>query len=107
EAEHGFIIDPLHPRYGWNDESWNGAWTFETQLVPAKNRWESMAVIPFETLRTKPPKPGDTWYLNVSRVHFIGALQKGRAGRDLSVWTGTIHAWRVSGDASFGKATFK
>jgi hypothetical protein len=28
EAEHGFITDYLHPRYGWNDESWNGAWTF-------------------------------------------------------------------------------
>jgi hypothetical protein len=107
EAEHGFIIDPLHPLYGWNDEGWNGAWTFETQLVPAKNRWESMAVIPFETLRAKPPKSGDTWYLNVGRVHFIGALQKGRGGREFSAWTGTINASRISGDASFGKATFK
>lgn len=33
EAEHGFITDYLHPRYGWNDESWNGAWTFVTKLV--------------------------------------------------------------------------
>jgi len=107
EAEHGFIIDPLHPRYGWNDESWNGAWTFETQLVAAKNRWESMAVIPLATLRTKPPKSGDTWFLNVGRAHFIGALQKGGGGRELSAWTGTINASRISGDASFGKATFK
>jgi len=109
EAEHGFIIDPLHPRYGWNDEGWNGAWTFETQLVTAKNRWESMAVIPFETMRTKPPKSGDTWYLNVGRVHFteMAEPKKKGGGRELSAWTGKLNASRIPGDASFGKATFK
>jgi hypothetical protein len=106
EAEHGFITDYLHPRYGWNDESWNGAWTFETKLVPTKNHWESMAVIPFETLRTKPPKSGDTWMLNVGRVHFLDAAKK-REGRELSAWTGKLNASRIPGDASFGKATFK
>ena len=106
EAEHGFITDYLHPRYGWNDESWNGAWTFETKLVPAKNRWESMAVIPFETLRTQSPKPGDTWMLNVGRVHFLNATKK-REDRELSAWTGKLNASRIPGDASFGKATFK
>lgn len=104
EAEHGFITDYLHPRYGWNDESWNGAWTFETKLV--KNRWESMAVIPFETLRTKPPKPGETWMLNVGRVHFLNAEKK-KDSRELSAWTGKLNASRIPGDASFGKATFK
>lgn len=106
EAEHGFIIDPLHPRYGWNDESWNGAWSFDTKLVPANNRWESMAVIPFETLRTKPPKPGDTWMLSVGRVHFLNAEKK-KDSRELSSWTGKLNASHIPGDASFGKATFK
>lgn len=106
EAEHGFIIDPLHPRYGWNDEGWNGAWSFETKLVPAKKRWESMAIIPFETLRTKPPKVGDTWMLNVGRVHFLNAEKK-KDSRELSAWTGKLNASRIPGDASFGKATFK
>lgn len=106
EAEHGFITDYLHPRYGWNDESWNGAWSFETKLLPAKNRWESMAVIPFETLRTKPPKPGDTWMLNVGRVHFLDAEKK-KDSRELSAWAGKLNASRIPGDASFGKATFK
>ena len=106
EAEHGFIIDYLHPRFGWNDESWNGPWTFETKLVPAKNRWESMAAIPFQTLRAKPPKPGETWMLNVGRVHYLGATKKAE-GRELSAWTGKLNASRIPGDASFGKATFK
>ncbi len=106
DAEHGFITDVLHPRYGWNDESWNGKWTFETKLWPDKNRWESMAVIPFETLRTAAPKKGDLWYLNVGRVHFTDAAKK-TDERELSVWTGKLNASRIPSDASFGKATFK
>ncbi|MBN8417492.1 MAG: DUF4838 domain-containing protein [Verrucomicrobia bacterium] len=106
EAEHGFIADYLHPRYGWNDESWNGAWSFETKLVPGKSRWESMAVIPFDTLRAKPPKSGDTWYVNVGRVHFLDAAGK-KGSREFSAWTGKLNASHIPGDASFGKATFK
>jgi len=106
DAEHGFITDFLHPRYGWNDESWNGNWTFETKLLPDKNRWESMAVIPFETLRVTAPKKGDMWYLNVGRVHFIDGLDK-KDQRENSVWTGKLNPSRIPGDASFGKATFK
>lgn len=106
EAEHGFIADYLHPRYGWNDEGWNGAWIFETKLIPAKNRWESMAVIPFETMRTKAPKAGDTWYLNVGRVHFTDSTDK-KTNREFSAWTSKLNASRIPGDASFGKATFK
>jgi hypothetical protein len=106
DAEHGFITDFLHPRYGWNDESWNGNWTFETKLLPDKNRWESMAVIPFETLRVTAPKKGDLWYLNVGRVHFIDGPDK-KGQRENSVWTGQLNPSRIPGDASFGKATFK
>ena len=106
EAEHGFITDFLHPRYGWNDESWNGNWTFETKLLPDKNRWESMAVIPFETLRVTAPKKGDMWFLNVGRVHFIDGADK-KDQRENSVWTGKLNPSRIPGDATFGKATFK
>ena len=106
DAEHGFITDVLHPRYGWNDESWNAKWTFETKLLPDKNRWESMAVIPFETLRTTAPKKGDMWYLNVGRVHFTDSAEK-KDQRENSVWTGKLNPSRIPGDASFGKATFK
>jgi hypothetical protein len=106
EAEHGFIADYLHPRYGWNDEGWNGAWKFETKLIAAKGRWESIAVIPFDTLRTKPPMPGDTWYLNVGRVHFTDSTEK-KTSREFSAWTGKLNASHIPGDASFGKATFK
>ena len=106
DAEHGFITDFLHPRYGWNDESWNGNWTFETRLLPDRHRWESMVVIPFESLRVPAPKIGDMWYLNVGRVHFLDAVKK-KSDREFSVWTGKLNPSRIPGDASFGKAYFK
>jgi hypothetical protein len=106
DAAHGFITDPLHPRIGWNDENWNGQWTFETRLIPDKNRWESMAVIPFETVKASPPKPGEVWCLNVGRVHFLGTEKK-KDDRELSAWTGTLNPSYVPGDGSFGKMIFK
>lgn len=105
DAQHGFITDLYHPRYGWNDESWNGAWTFQTRLLPEKNRWESMAVIPFATLGAATPKAGETWLLNVGRVHFRGTAKKN--DRELSVWSGKLNPSRVPGDGTFGKATFQ
>jgi hypothetical protein len=106
DAAHGFITDNLHPRFGWNDESWNGSWSFETRLVPGENRWESMAVIPFETLGVAAPKPGETWFINVGRVHYFDTPQKKNA-RELSAWTGAMNPSRVAGDGSFGTMTFK
>ncbi len=106
DAAHGFITDLYHPRYGWNDEGWNGQWSFNTQLVPTKNRWESMAIIPFKTLGAATPKPGDVWCINVGRIHFYDIEGKGNT-RELSVWTGNLNASRVPGDGSFGMLTFK
>ena len=106
DAEHGFITDPLHPRIGWNIENWNGQWTFETRLAPDKNRWESMAVIPFETLKASPPKAGEVWCLNVGRVHFFDTEKK-KNDREFSGWTGALNPSHVTGDGSFGKITFK
>ena len=106
DAAHGFIKDTTSPRYGWNDENWNGQWTFETLLVPDKNRWESMAVIPFETLKASAPKTGDAWCFNIGRVHFVDTEKK-KDDREVSAWTGNLNISNVTGDGSFGKITFK
>jgi hypothetical protein len=57
-------------------------------------------------MRTKAPKAGDTWYLNVGRVHFTDSTDK-KTNREFSAWTSKLNASRIPGDASFGKATFK
>ncbi len=110
DAQHGFITDTLHPRYGWNDENWNGLWSFETRLLADTQRWESMAVIPFKTMLVAPPKPGDVWFINVGRVHFMKEIvdkASRKNSREMSAWTGTLNPSRVAGDASFGKMMFK
>jgi len=106
DAAHGFIKDTTSPRYGWNDENWNGQWTFETLLVPDKNRWESMAVIPFETLKASAPKTGDAWCFNIGRVHFVDTEKK-KDDREVSAWTGNLNISNVTGDGSFGELVFE
>lgn len=107
DAAHGFITDVLHPLYGWNDESWNGDWSFQSRLDPKAQRWESMAIIPFATMGASAPKKGELWFLNVGRVHFFDDPERSKVGRELSAWTGTINASRIPGDASFGTLNFE
>ncbi|MCA1810245.1 MAG: hypothetical protein LC725_12490, partial [Lentisphaerae bacterium] len=70
DAEHGVITDAYDPRYGWNDWRWNGDWQYENKLDPEKGTWESMATIPFRTLKTDMPAAGTIWGFNIFRVHF-------------------------------------
>lgn len=101
DAEHGFITDPFDPRFGWNDWNWNGKWRFETR-IDGGVRWESMAVIPFATLRTGMPKPGDTWRFNIARIHFPSS-----GGSELSAWTGKVNKSYLPGSGSFGDLIFR
>lgn len=106
DAEHGFITDTYDPRYGWNDWTWNGNWKYSNKLDPEKEKWESMAAIPFKSLKTSPPQAGTMWYFNIGRVHFYQD-EKGKKERERSVWTGILNPSKVVGDASLGKLVFE
>lgn len=99
DAEHGFIVDTYDPRFGWNDWTWNGVWSYQNQFV--KGKWSSLAVIPLKTLKADPPKKGDIWYFNLGRVHFDGAGK-----RELSVWFNKMNPSRVPADAVLGELHF-
>ncbi|MCA1808395.1 MAG: carbohydrate-binding family 9-like protein, partial [Lentisphaerae bacterium] len=91
DANHGYITDPLHPKFGWNDQTWDGDWTYVNELLPDRNRWLSMAVIPFSTLKAPTPKPGAVWAGNFGRVHFKEIPTSTKHGdrvkaRESSVW---------------------
>ncbi len=105
DAEHGFITDTYDPRYGWNDWTWNGKWQYVNKLDPQNGKWESMATIPFKSLKTPPPQAGTTWYFNIGRVHFYPGTGN-KVARELSVWTGILNPSKVPGDASMGKLIF-
>ena len=106
DAEHGFITDNYDPRYGWNDWTWNGDWKYSNKLDSANGKWESMATIPFKTLKTGTPKTGTIWFFNIGRVHFYPGTE-GKAERENSVWTGLLNASKVPGDASLGELVFE
>ncbi|MFA7158475.1 MAG: DUF4838 domain-containing protein [Kiritimatiellia bacterium] len=106
DARHGFILDQNHPRFGWNDESWNGEWTYESKLLPEAGRWESMAVFPFKTLGAAAPKTGEEWNANFGRVHYF-TDENGKKGREQQVWNGNLNMSQITGDASMGIIRFK
>ena len=66
-----------------------------------------MAVIPFETLRTKARQSRATCGISMSVAFTSSTARTRRTNREFSAWTGKLNASRIPGDASFGKATFK
>ncbi len=103
DAEHGFITDTFDPRYGWNDWNWNGEWRYKNKLDAKNGRWESMAIIPFKTIKAEAPKSGTVWNFNIGRVHFYGNTPK---DCELSVWNSILNPSQVPGDGSFGELNF-
>lgn len=104
DAEHGFVTDPLDPRFGWNDWNWSGKWTYESKV--GGGRWESMAVIPFKTIRAEMPRKGSVWYFNLGRVHFSPKLDN-KWKRELANWNGYAIPSQVPGDAQLDELIFE
>jgi len=112
DANHGFITDPLAPQFGWNDQSWDGDWTYVNELQADRNRWVSLVTIPFATLETPAPKSGAIWAANFGRVHYKAKIEDSShsamiKNRETSVWTGILNASRNPGDASMGDLVFE
>ncbi len=103
-AEHGFITDPLDPRFGWNDWTWRGDWKYESKI--GGGHWESMAVIPFKTIKTTMPGKGNIWYFNLGRAHFSPKINN-RRQRELAGWNGYVVPSQVMGDAQLGELVFE
>lgn len=112
DANHGFITDPLHPSYGWNDQTWDGDWSYTNDLRPAEAVWLSMVTIPFTTVEAETPKSGAVWAGNIGRIHYF-AVPPTSVHRDMvnsretSVWTGLLNASRNPGDAYMGDFVFE
>lgn len=99
----GFITDPLHPGYGKADSSWNGDWTVSN--VRGGNTWRSIVRIPYGTLGTSEPKPGDQWALNVSRSR-LGA-DRNADNAELSLWSPNMESRGILNADAMGTLTFK
>lgn len=100
----GLIKDPLHPRYGKADSSWNGKWRYYS--CQTQDMWYTMAVIPFENFGVK-VAPGTVWTLNVGREIRYPALRAGADMDQLGLWAPNLSSRIFADINAFGEAHFK
>ena len=103
EGALGLIKDPLHPRFGKEDKSWNGKWSYETRRKG--DVWEVLITIPYTTLNTTPPVKGTVWTMNVARQSYPEAL--GKAG-EVGLWSPNLENLSISDNLNaFGEVRFQ
>ncbi len=108
DANHGFITDVLHPKFGWNDNTWDGDWTYENKLDQETNKWIAFVTLPYATFNSPVPKKGDMWYANFGRIHFkddTGGTSQ--PGREKSVWVEKNNVSKNPGEGFFGEMVFE
>ena len=104
EAALGLIADPLHPRFGKEDVSWNGKWDYQTRRTG--NTWELLITIPFASFKQSCPPKGTMWTMNVARQSYYSPKMKW-AG-EIGLWSPNLENMFISENlAAFGEAYFK
>jgi len=102
DAVAGLITDPIDPRFGQDDPTWNGDWQSESRMDADEHRWHALITIPFKTLETEPPTPGTTWRGNFARNH---PAQPGKVDR--SIWSSTLGNTKIDDRGVFGEIVFE
>jgi hypothetical protein len=102
DAVSGLIADPMDPRHGRDDATWNGPWQHESRIDASAHRWHALFTIPFETLATEPPMAGIIWRGNFARYH-----QLPRGMVDRSVWSSTISSDSLDDRSILGELAFE
>ena len=102
DAAAGFITDPLDPRFGQDDPTWNGDWHSESRIAAKEHRWHALITIPFKTLAAQPPNAGTTWRGNFARNH---PKQPGKVDR--SIWSSTLGNTKIDDRSVFGEIAFE
>jgi hypothetical protein len=102
DAINGLITDPLDPRFGKDDPTWNGDWTGEALVDTADKRWLAHVVIPFSTLGIEPPAKGITWKANFGRNHALP-----RENVDRVIWSSSLTSTSMDDTAVMGEIVFE
>lgn len=103
EGAIGLISDPLHPRYGKEDSSWNCKWDYVNERKG--DTWRCIVSIPFESIGVPVPTPGVRWTMNVARDAFTKPNMKWNG--ELSLWSPNLETMSLSDNLSaFGDITF-
>lgn len=105
DAVSSMKIDPLDPRYGKEDSSWDGKWEYKNIIDAENKKWISVVKIPFEALNTVKPLPGTVWYGNFGREHHLS-----RHGADSRIeyhlWSPNMETISFCDSEAFGDIIF-
>ena len=102
DAINGLITDPLDPRYGKDDSTWNGDWTSTSRVDAATKRWHVHLVIPFVTLGIDAPAKGIGWKANFGRNHRLP-----REIIDRAIWSSSLTSTSIDDTAVMGEIVFE
>lgn len=103
DAAYGLVHDPLDPRLGTYDVSWNGQWEYVNSRKSGK--WLSLVRIPFRTLNVKRPEKGDLWTLNIGREHY--PTQEPKKVGHFQLWSPNLESDTFHDRNAFGEAVFE
>jgi len=79
----GAVYDGRNVHYYFCTDTWNPEWTHAARTTD--RYWEAEMAIPFVSLETSAPMPGEIWFANVARC--IGPITVGgRRYRQFQSW---------------------
>lgn len=102
DAASGFVTDPIDPRFGKDDSTWNGQWQTESRLDAQNHRWHVLVTIPFATMGVDSPATGTSWRANFGRNHLLP-----RGVVDRSIWSSTTTGTSIDDRSLFGELVFE
>lgn len=102
DAASGFIADPIDPRFGKDDPTWNGEWRAESHVDAREHRWSALITIPFKTFGVEPPVAGVSWRANFARYHHLPREQI-----DRSLWSSSYGNTSIEDRGVLGEVVFE
>lgn len=96
-----FITDPLDPRFGKADKSWDGDWEYKNFIKDGV--WTAIVKIPFKTLGVQCPAKGDLWCGNIARTHYLDD----KGAHEYSLWSPNLETLSFHEKDTFGEFKFE
>jgi len=103
DARHGFIEDPIDPRFDRDDVSWNAEWHYACTVADDATCWSALFAIPFTSLGTGDPAAGTEWKVNFDRVH----RARPSMPREQSLWSSNPGTTSIGDRKAFGTLRFQ
>lgn len=103
DARHGFVEDPLDPRFDRDDVAWNPEWRYTCATAADGKRWSALLVLPFKALAVPSPAPGTEWKVNFGRVY----QSRRFLPREESLWSSNPGATSLGDGSALGTLRFE